>query len=114
MSVIVGIFESQEAASEAVDRLDGMEIDEGDIHVLTRHELETNRGGFIGDLANALSAGSTPVESALTRLGLSSEEAAFYEEELGDESVLVAVKVDDDMDAQVSSVFREANGVVRS
>lgn len=113
MSVIVGIFESQEAASEAVDRLDGLEIDEGDIHVLTRNEMETNRG-LLGDLANAFSAGTTPVENVLTRLGLSSEEAAFYEEELGDESVLVAVKSDDDMDAQVSAVFREANGVVRS
>ncbi len=111
--VVVGIFEDQESAETAVNRLNALDIDQGDIHVMTRNDVEGNRS-LLGTVAGALSAGTTPLEGRLTNLGLSSEEATFYEQELGDESVLIAVKADDDLGSRVTSALREANGVVRS
>lgn len=113
MSTIVGIFEDQESAETAIDRLDALEVDEGSIHVLSRNE--TGGGGsLLGSVARAVSAGNTPLESRLTQLGLSRDEAAFYEQELGDEGVIVAVEADDDLDPEILAVMREANGTVRS
>jgi hypothetical protein len=113
MSVIVGIFEDQESVEGAIDRLATLDIDEGDIHVMTRYQVERG-SSFLGSLGQALSAGDTPIESRLTGLGLTAEEAQFYEQELGEEGVLVAVRAPDDQDGAVMSVMREANGTVRT
>ena len=114
MAVVVGIFEDQDSAERAVNRLAALEVGEGDIHVMTRDEVEGGGRSFLGSVAGALSAGTSALGGALTRLGLTSEEAEFYEQELGEEGVLVAVETGDRDAAAITSALREANGVVRS
>lgn len=112
MDVIVGIFDNQSDAETAVDKLDALGLEPDTIRVMTRAGIE--RGdGFFGSLARAFSATGTAVGSALTSFGLGREEAEFYEEELGDEGVLIAVKADDDHAPGVLAAMRDANGVVR-
>lgn len=110
--MVVGLFSDHKEVEEAVNKLSQLDIDEGDIHVISRHHQEGNTS-IIGSLGRALSPGDTPVESALTELGLGAEEARFYEQELDDTGVLVAVEADDDASTGIITALRGANGVVR-
>lgn len=113
MAIVVGIFEDMGAAERGVNRLDQLDLPEGSIHVHTRQGIEGGRDSFTATLASAFSAADTPVSQHLVSLGLDREEAEFYETELGDDGVLVAVETDDDTMERVAIALREANGVVR-
>lgn len=112
MSTIVGMFDDQQAAQQAVNGLDALGLDEGSIHVLTRSEL-TRDGSLIGALARAVRGGEGAVSSELMRLGLDREEAEFYEEELDEESVVVVVRADGENGDRAMSVMQEANAAFK-
>lgn len=112
MSVTVGIFDNQDDAEEAIDRLAELGIDEGGIHVMTRHGIERGGESLFGTLARAFRS-EGDVSGELTRLGLDREEATFYEEELEDEGVLVAVEADADTEDEVLVIMRDSNATFR-
>lgn len=112
MSTIVGMFDDQKAAQQAVTGLDALGLEEGSIHVLSRSELERD-GSLIGNLARAFRAGDGAVSSELMRLGLDREEAAFYDEELDEESLLVVVKADGENGDRAMNVMQEANAAFK-
>lgn len=112
MDIVVGIFDNQQDAEEAVNQLDALDLEPDTIRVMTRSRIERGEG-FFGSLARSFSGGDSPVSSALTSFGLDAEEAEFYDQELDEEGVLVAVKVDDDQAPRVMSAMREANGLIR-
>lgn len=108
----VGIFQSHDDAEEAIDRLSDLGLDEGSIHVLTRRGVERGGDTLFASLARAF-RGEGDLSGELTRLGVDSEEAVFYEEELEDEGVLLAVETDDDDQGEVLAILREANATTR-
>lgn len=110
--ITVGIFANQQEAEQAVNELDALGLDEGSIHVMTREQAESNSNGVLGGIARALSAEGGAVSSSLTSLGLDAEEAEFYERELGETGVIIAVTDDDHADS-VMRIMRAANGTVR-
>lgn len=113
MAIVVGIFEDMDTAERGVNRLDSLDLPEGSIHVHTRQGIEGGQNSFFNTLASAFSTANAPVSQHLVGLGLDQEEAEFYEAELGEDGVLVAVETDDDMMDSVAGAMREANGVVR-
>lgn len=112
MSTIVGMFDDQQQAQQAVNALDALDLDEGSIHVLTRGELNRD-DSLLTAFARALRPGGGAVSSELMRLGLDREEAEFYEEELGPDSVVVVVRADGDRGDRAMAVMREANAAFR-
>lgn len=113
MSITVGIFDSQDDAEDAIDRLDALGLDEGDIHVMTRRDIERSGTSLFGSLARAFRADGGAVTGELTRLGLDQEEAEFYAEELDDESVLLAIEADDELEDDVLAIMRASSGTFR-
>lgn len=113
MSMTVGIFDDQDAAEDAIDRLDALGLDEGSIHVLTRQRAERGEDSLAGFFARAFRGGDGTIARELTRLGLDREEAEFYEEELDEDSVLLAVEADDEADDAVLAIMRPASGTLR-
>ena len=112
METVVGIFDNQVDAEKAVNELDALGLPEDSIRVLRRGDA--GGGGLFSSFANVFSSGNDPVSSELTRMGLSREEAEFYEEELHNEGVLVTARVSEDDHARVMSIMRDANGVTRT
>jgi hypothetical protein len=112
MSTIVGMFDDQLQAQKAVNGLDAIGLEEGSIHVLTRGEL-TRDSSLIGAFARAIMPGDGAVSSELMRLGLDSEEAEFYEEELGEDGVVVVVKADGEHGDRAMTVMQAANAAFR-
>ena len=112
MALVVGLFDDQQEAETAVNQLDALGLGEGNIHVMTRQRLERSDSLF-GSLSRVFSTGETPLEGELIRLGLSQEEAAFYEEELDQTGVMVAAETNDELAPRVVRALRDANGVVR-
>ncbi len=112
METVVGIFDNQLDAEKAVNELDTLNLPADSIRVLRRGDADG--GGLFSSFTNAFSSGNDPVSNELTRMGLSREEAEFYDKELHDEGVLVAARVSEDDHARVMSVMREANGVTRT
>lgn len=113
MALVVGIFQDMETAEQGVNRLDDLDLPPGSIHVHTRNGIQNDHNGFLGNLAGAFTAADAPVSQYLVGLGLDSDEAEFYQTELGEDGVLVAVETDDDMMHRVADAMREAEGVVR-
>lgn len=113
MSTIVGMFDEQQQAQKAIDALDGLGLEEGAIHVLSRRGLNTGNS-LLASLARAISAGDGALSSELIRLGLDREEAEFYEEEMGDETVVVVVKADGETGDEAMSVMRQANAALKN
>ena len=113
MSITVGIFESQDGAEGAIDRLDALGLDEGSIHVMTRRRIERSGDTIFGSLARAFHGGDGAISAELIRLGLDREEAKFYEEELEDDAVLLAVEAGDERDDGVLAIMRDANATLR-
>jgi hypothetical protein len=112
MSTIVGMFNEQTQAQRAVNGLDAIGLEEGSIHVLTRRDLSADTSLF-GAFARAIRPGEGVVSSELMRLGLDREEAEFYEEELGDDSVVVVVNADGERGDMAMAVMREANAAFK-
>jgi hypothetical protein len=112
MSTIVGMFDDQRQAQEAVNGLDAIGLDEGSIHVLTRAEVSRDNSLFTA-FARAIRPGDGAMSSELMRLGLDSEEAEFYEEELSEDSVVVVVKADGERGDRAMAVMQEANAAFR-
>lgn len=113
MSIIVGVFGDAAHGEDAIDRLVEAGVDEGRIHPITRQRLERDDRGPVSVLTRAVGFGSGLVSDELTRLGLGSDEAEFYEEELEDRGMLLAVDSDDADDARVLKVLRSANATLR-
>ena len=112
METVVGIFDNQVDAEKAVNELGALGLPEDGIRVLRRGDA--GGGGLFSSFANVFSSGNDPVSNELTRMGLSREEAEFYEEELHDEGVLVTARVSEDDHARVMNIMRDANGVTRT
>lgn len=113
MPTIVGIFDDQESAEEAVNALDGLELDADSIRVLSRSGAERSTSPF-GGLARAFTAGDSKVEDSLLAMGVDRDAAAFYDEELGPEGVLVVADVGNDQADAVRAALRAAGGTVRT
>lgn len=112
MSTIVGMFDDQQQAQQAVNGLDALGLEEGSIHVFSRAELASDDSLF-GAFARAIRPGDGAVSSELIRLGLDREEAEFYEEELDGDSVVVVVQADGDAGDQAMSVMQKANAAFK-
>lgn len=113
MKTIVGIFDDQTNAEGAIDRIDALGVDEGNVHVLTRRGAEAGRDPLFGALARAFRGGGDAITGELTRIGLDREEAEFYDEELDDDALLLAVEADDAREADVLAIMTEANATLR-
>ena len=113
MSITVGIFENQQNAETAIDRLDALGLDEGAIHALTREGADRGGDSLVGVFARAFRGGDGAIGGELTRLGLGREEADFYEQELEEGSILLAVEADDEHDDDVLAILREGDATVR-
>jgi hypothetical protein len=111
MATVVGIFDKQSDASRAVNNLDALGLEPDSIRVLTRGRLE-EQDSWLGALGRVFTAGDTPLEANLTQMGLTREEAEFYEQELGEDGILVAVETDEKTD-HVMQVMRGANARLR-
>jgi hypothetical protein len=112
MSTIVGMFDDQTQAEQAIDGLDAIGLAEGSIHVLSRADLTSDNSLFTA-FARAIRPGEGEVSSELMRLGLDREEAQFYEEELRDDSVVVVVNADGEEGDMAMAVMQEANAAFK-
>ena len=112
MPVIVGMFDNQEDAGDAVDALDALGLEEGAIHVLSRSRLERN-GTLFGDLARAFRPGDSAVSQELRSLGVDGEAAEFYDEELDANGILVVAQVGDDDEAAAEQAMERAGASTR-
>ena len=106
------VLSNQVDAEKAVNELGALGLPEDGVRVLRRGDA--GGGGLFSSFANVFSSGNDPVSNELTRMGLSREEAEFYEEELHDEGVLVTARVSEDDHARVMNIMRDANGVTRT
>lgn len=112
MVTTVGVFSSEADAESAVNELSSLNLREDSIRVLKRGNVES--GSWLGSLANAFTSGDNALTSELSRLGLSREEAHFYDEEVENEGVLVVVRADDDLEPQILDIMERANGVTHT
>ena len=112
MSTIVGMFDDERKAGEIISQLDGLGLEEGAIHVLSRGRV-SGRDDIISSFARALQPGSGAVSGELMRLGLDREEAEFYEEELDEDSMLIAVQADGELGDRAMAILRQGNAAFR-
>ena len=113
MPTIVGIFDDQESAEDAVNALDGLELEPDSIRWLSRSEAQRNESAF-GNLTRVFTTGDSKVEDSLLAMGVDRDAAAFYDEELGPEGVLVVAEVDGDRAEAVRGALQGAGGTVRN
>jgi NAD(P)H-dependent flavin oxidoreductase YrpB (nitropropane dioxygenase family) len=113
MSIIVGMFGSSDQGEEAIDQLVQAGVQEGSIHPITRQRLERTDQRAMSVLTRAVGFGTGVVSNELTRLGLGTEEAAFYEEELADRGMLIAVETDGENEEAILRLLRDADATVR-
>jgi hypothetical protein len=113
MSIIVGMFGNSDQGEEAIDELVQAGVEQGHIHPITRHRLERSDQRAMSILTRAVGFGTGMVSNELTRLGLGHEEAEFYEEELEERGMLLAVETDDEDEEAVLKVLRDANATLR-
>ena len=111
MNIIVGMFGSSEEGERAIDQLVEAGVQEGGIHPITRQKAERSDGRAVPVLTRAVGFGTGLVSNELTRLGLGQTEAEFYEKELEDRGMLLAVETDDEEKAL--GVLRSANATLR-
>lgn len=109
----MGMFGSSDRGEDAIDTLVRAGVQEGNIHPITRQRLERDDRRAIAVLTRAVGFGTGMVSNELTRLGLGHEEAEFYEEELEDEGMLIAVETDDENEERILAVLRDANATLR-
>lgn len=112
-TIIIGIFDTSDEAQRAVDELVKAGVDEGDLHPISRQRIAAGEQGVLGPLSRAVGFGTGAASNELTRLGVDQEEAAFYENELSDESLLLAVGTTEENEEKVMSIMREANATFR-
>jgi ribosomal protein L16/L10AE len=112
-SITVGIFGSSDDGEKAIDQLVEAGVQEGHIHPITRQRLERTDRRAMSVLTRAVGFGTGVVSNELTRLGLGHEEAEFYEEELEDRGMLLAVETDDEDEEAVLKALRDANATLR-
>lgn len=112
MSITIGIFDDAANALDAIDRLVREGIEERGLHPISRQRIERERRGLRGPLPRAVGSAKGVVSRELIDLGVDREEAEFYDEELEDGAVLLAVEADDAHDAVVQSIMREANATL--
>lgn len=112
MSTIVGMFDDHRRAERAINELDALGLDEGSIHTLTRSQVAGD-SDIITSVARALGPGTGAVSGELIRLGLDREAAEFYEEELADESIIIAVQADGETGDRAMEILQGANAAVR-
>ncbi len=113
MSTIVGMFDDHQQAQQVINELDGLGLEEGSIHVLTREGVESG-GTFLSSIARAVRPGSGELSSELIRLGLNRQEAEYYEEELDPEGVVVLVQAQGEQGDRAMEILRKAHGTVRN
>ena len=113
MSIIVGMFGSSDQGEEAIDQLVQAGVEEGHIHPITRQQLERSEERATSVLTRATGFGTGAVSNELTRLGLGATEAEFYQAELADRGMLIAVETDDENEEAILGVLRDANATVR-
>lgn len=111
--IVVGMFGNSDQGEEAIDRLVQAGVEEGHIHPITRHRLERTDQRAMSVLTRAVGFGSGVVSNELTRLGLGHEEAEFYEEELEERGMLLAVETEEENEDDVLKVLRDANATLR-
>jgi len=112
-TIIIGIFDTSDEAQRAVDELVKAGVDEGDLHPISRQRIAAGEQGVLGPLSRAVGFGTGAASNELTRLGVDQEEAAFYENELSQESLLLAVGTTEENEEKVMSIMREANATFR-
>ena len=112
-STTIGIFETSDEAQHAIDELVKAGVDEGDLHPISRQRIAAGEQGVLGPLSRAVGFGTGAASNELTRLGVDQEEAAFYENELSQESLLLAVGTTEENEEKVMSIMREANATFR-
>ncbi|GEM_PF-977373 len=112
-TITIGIFETSDEAQRAIDELVKAGVAEGDLHPVSRQRIAAGEQGVLGPLSRAVGFGTGAVSHELTRLGVDQEEAAFYEDELAEESLLLAVETTEENEEKVMSIMREANATFR-
>lgn len=112
MPTVVGIFDNQMDAGDAVNDLDALGLEEDSIRVITRRSVERS-DSLLGSLARAFTGGDSPITSGLTEAGLSAEEAEFYEQEMDEESVLVVVEAEDEHYDGVMDIMQRSQATMR-
>ncbi|MDZ7706639.1 MAG: hypothetical protein U5J97_01855 [Trueperaceae bacterium] len=112
-TITIGIFESGEDAQRAISQLVETGVEQGDLHPIRRQQNASDGQGILGSLFRAVGFGTGDVSNELTRLGVDQEEAGFYEEALGDDSVLLAVEASDENADDVMAIMRKANATFR-
>jgi len=113
VSTTIGIFDDASEAQEAIDRLVREGVDERDLHPISRERVERSRQGLRGPLPHAVGSDKGVVAAELTRHGIDPKEAEFYDEELEDGAVLLAVEASDGLEETVFSIMRDASATLR-
>lgn len=112
-TIIIGIFETSDEAQNAIDELVTAGVDQGDLHPVSRQRIASSEQGVMGPLSRAVGSGTGAVSNELTRLGVDQAEAEFYEQELTEESLLLAVETSEENQEAVMSTMRKANATLR-
>lgn len=112
-TIAIGIFETADEAQNAIDELVSAGVDQGHLHPISRQRIASSEQGVIGPLSRAVGFGTGAVSNELTRLGVDPEAAEFYEQELTEESLLLAVETSEENEERVMSIMRQANATLR-
>ncbi len=112
-TITIGIFETSDEAQNAIDALVQAGVDEGDLHPISRQRIASDEQGAVRAVSRAVGFGTGAVSNELTRLGVGLEEAEFYEQELREDSLLLAVETTEENEEKVMSIMREANATLR-
>ena len=110
--ITIGVFANRDEARQAIDELVAAGVSEGDLHPIRRQRIEESNIGTVGALTRAIGFGTGAVSNELTRFGVDQQAAAFYEDELGEDSLLLAVETTDENEDQVTSIMRRANATL--
>ena len=113
MSIVVGMFGNSDQGEAAIDRLVQAGVEQDRIHPITRHRLERTDQRAMSVLTRAVGFGTGVVSNELTRLGLGHEEAEFYEEELEERGMLLAVETEGENEDDAFNVLRDVNATLR-
>ncbi len=112
-TLTIGMFETGEDAQRAISQLVDTGVEQGNLHAISRQKDSSDGQGVLGSLLRSVGVGTGSVSNELTRLGVDQDEAAFYEEALGEASLLLAVEASDENKEGVMAIMRKANATLR-
>ncbi len=102
---VIALFENTDDLEQAVTELQDIGFNAKEISIAMKDKVQASRIEENTDVGVATGAAAGATTGALTNLGLSDQEAEYYQTRIGEGASLIAVPVQEHQELQVSAVL---------